>query len=354
MRLPFFFWSGNMDEPKEQGGTALEELAAAENDSSNKESRASADEQIPPSKKQDTNQSAQLTTQAGSPIRARKRGGPRTAMGKKRSMRNAVKHGIFAKVVLSDNEPTAQFDSLLQGFRNDLQPEGAMEEILVEKLASLTWRYRRMLIAERAEIRAEQRCSTRDGVREKQHREEALMLYSAIERSGPGLFARLGNPLIQQRCTDLLKSLRLGIQIRGFDPASDGAILRMIFGEGTLHGLNWLYGVCSNPLIQTQGTELKEFDLPPEGRRSKFLEYLKTEIDSLELQAKMTEQFAAYREKMESRTRVVPEESRLDRLLRYSTSLERDFDRTLNQLERLQRTRKGQPVPPALNVNVST
>jgi len=34
--------------------------------------------------------------------------------------------------------------------------------------------------------------------------------------------------------------------------------------------------------------------------------------------------------------------------------LERAFDRTLNQLERLQRIRSGDVVPPPLNVNVST
>jgi hypothetical protein len=44
----------------------------------------------------------------------------------------------------------------------------------------------------------------------------------------------------------------------------------------------------------------------------------------------------------------------LDRLLRYESSLERAFDRTLNQLERLKRIRKGQPVPPTLNVKVSS
>ena len=43
----------------------------------------------------------------------------------------------------------------------------------------------------------------------------------------------------------------------------------------------------------------------------------------------------------------------LDRLLRYEASLERAFDRTLNQLKRLQRMRKGQPVPPTVNVNFS-
>lgn len=44
----------------------------------------------------------------------------------------------------------------------------------------------------------------------------------------------------------------------------------------------------------------------------------------------------------------------LDLLIRYESSLERAFDRALNQLERLQRIRKGQPVPPTLSVNVST
>jgi hypothetical protein len=44
---------------------------------------------------------------------------------------------------------------------------------------------------------------------------------------------------------------------------------------------------------------------------------------------------------------------RSEYLLRYGASLERSFDRTLNQLERAQRMRLGQPVPPPLNVNIS-
>jgi hypothetical protein len=43
----------------------------------------------------------------------------------------------------------------------------------------------------------------------------------------------------------------------------------------------------------------------------------------------------------------------LDRLLRYEAILQRDFDRTLSQLERQQRIRKGQPMSPTLNVQVS-
>lgn len=48
--------------------------------------------------------------------------------------------------------------------------------------------------------------------------------------------------------------------------------------------------------------------------------------------------------------RSIPDSHRLERLLRYEASLERAFDRTLSQLERLQRMRLGQPV----DVNLST
>jgi hypothetical protein len=45
----------------------------------------------------------------------------------------------------------SQFDSLLSGLQNDRQPEGTLEQLLVEKLATLLWRYRRLMIAQVAE-----------------------------------------------------------------------------------------------------------------------------------------------------------------------------------------------------------
>jgi hypothetical protein len=60
------------------------------------------------------------------------------------------------------------------------------------------------------------------------------------------------------------------------------------------------------------------------------------------------------REALENQSSGVPEPARLDRLLRYGASLQRDYDRSLNQLERLLRARKGQTALTTLNVNVST
>jgi hypothetical protein len=76
--------------------------------------------------------------------------GPPTPAGKARSRHNACKHGIFAKVALLKSESRSQFDSLLSGLQNDLQPEGTLEQLLVEKLATLLWRYRRLMIAQLA------------------------------------------------------------------------------------------------------------------------------------------------------------------------------------------------------------
>lgn len=88
-----------------------------------------------------------------SPLTRKRSTGPRTKQGKERSKRNSIKHGIFSKALLLESESAAEFDRLLKGLRSSLKPVGKAEEILVEKLAVLFWRYRRFLTAESAEIR---------------------------------------------------------------------------------------------------------------------------------------------------------------------------------------------------------
>jgi hypothetical protein len=132
--------------------------------------------------------------------------------------------------------------------------------------------------------------------------------------------------------------------------------MSILFGEKRTSPFRAMYVVCANPGTPpiAKHEEFKEFDLPPEGRKVKFLEFLGAEIDRLERHGKLMKDYSAHQERMESRSAGIPEANRLDRLLKYSATLERDFERTLNQLERLQRIRKGQPVPPTLNVNFST
>ena len=50
----------------------------------------------------------------------------------------------------------------------------------------------------------------------------------------------------------------------------------------------------------------------------------------------------------------VPPQEVSDHLSRYEAHLSREFGRTLSELERLQRMRKGQPVPPPIKVDISS
>jgi hypothetical protein len=73
--------------------------------------------------------------------------GPRTPAGKKRSRQNAMTYGIFAKDVVLSSESRSQFNLLLSRLIEDRHPEGALEHILVVKLATNVWRYWRLLRA---------------------------------------------------------------------------------------------------------------------------------------------------------------------------------------------------------------
>jgi len=81
-------------------------------------------------------------------------GGPRTKMGKAIASKNALKHGIFSNALLLKSESRTEYDSLLSGLHDCLKPEGTLERFLVEKLAVLIWRYRRLVITETAEIKS--------------------------------------------------------------------------------------------------------------------------------------------------------------------------------------------------------
>jgi len=78
--------------------------------------------------------------------------GPRTPQGKQRSKFNALKHGLYSKAVLLEDESPSEYDALLIGMMESLQPEGKLETVLVEYLTTLSWRKRRLLQVETAEI----------------------------------------------------------------------------------------------------------------------------------------------------------------------------------------------------------
>ena len=92
---------------------------------------------------------------AASRRNARKSTGPRTPEGKARSSKNALKHGLLAREAVITSglaaENPAEFQALLADLREELRPEGVIQETLVERMATCYWRLRR---AQRLEIAA--------------------------------------------------------------------------------------------------------------------------------------------------------------------------------------------------------
>ena len=74
--------------------------------------------------------------------------GPRTESGKRRSRRNAVRHGLTAETVIDTLEDAADYKAFERAIKSDYSPQTAIEGQLVTRLASLLWRLRRAVIVE--------------------------------------------------------------------------------------------------------------------------------------------------------------------------------------------------------------
>jgi hypothetical protein len=77
------------------------------------------------------------------------KGGPQTPEGKEISKMNALKHGLLSKEVLLKEDDPELFEELANGISEVLLPVGKMEEILVDRIISSTWRLRRAIQVER-------------------------------------------------------------------------------------------------------------------------------------------------------------------------------------------------------------
>src|SRR5271165_6508198 len=99
-----------MNTSNEDGGTSPQEKHAAEIKSTENGSAELANESAF-SQEKGANQTAQFSAQQGMPTQARRNGGPRTGLGKARSRRNALKHGLSARLLLLDGESPAEFDA---------------------------------------------------------------------------------------------------------------------------------------------------------------------------------------------------------------------------------------------------
>lgn len=83
---------------------------------------------------------------------AQKSTGPRTRLGKEVSSRNAMQHGVLSRSLVLPSESKEEFEALLAELMADLQPEGTIEQLLVERITVAVWRQKRLAGAESAAL----------------------------------------------------------------------------------------------------------------------------------------------------------------------------------------------------------
>ena len=75
---------------------------------------------------------------------------------------NALKHGILSRYTVLSHESHADYESLANSLMDEHLPAGATEQHLIEELASVIWRKRRVLQAEGATINQGLKVSARN------------------------------------------------------------------------------------------------------------------------------------------------------------------------------------------------
>ena len=74
--------------------------------------------------------------------------GPKTEHGKRRSRRNAIRHGLTAETVINVLEDPADYEALEAAINADYRPRTNFELELIARLVSLLWRLRRAVAIE--------------------------------------------------------------------------------------------------------------------------------------------------------------------------------------------------------------
>jgi len=230
--------------------------------------------------------------------------GPRTLEGKAKSRWNALQHGLLAKAVIPPSlepyEPRADFDSLLAALREEFAPASAIEELLIERIATCYWRLARLLRAEAGAVAARQSDYCRSLAARDEHRRSHTTglesVLASLQADGPSAAPSRSS----------LAAMRRWL-IENDDESWEDCPLDQLFDEARAH--------------------LEEHRQEPPNRQHELA--------------------------VEADCRSLPEMDQIRFFARYEAALDRQLYRALNALERFQRLRAGQSLPPPLDVVLS-
>jgi len=254
--------------------------------------------------------------------------GPKTEAGKQASRMNAVTHGLLAKAVVITagdyQEDEQEFGQLLEDLREQFTPVGVAEDLEVQKIALCYWRKMRAVRYEHGAIR--QRTGDmreREARSQEQRVDLALGCGANLERTSRGI----------DYLIDTLEAVK--------QEALDGSV------SDESHA--WLeqqfpdeFTPPDEPLDELRIVE--ETVAAPEGPAAGQRHLVDTIDEQLRRLSQLWEQVAATEElNLDSKLRAaaLPGPEAVAKLTRYETNNERELDRTLKRLERMQERRRA-------------
>ena len=238
---------------------------------------------------------------------------------------NAMKHGILSRYTVLSHEDGDEYQALLSALVEEHQPAGATEAYLVDELAAIIWRKRRVLQAEGANINLGLKSVARDAA-------------SVIPAAAPFEFGLSG------KGTDLR-------DLVGMTPEEIAE--RQRDAEHDLETTRKVAAILRRGSANAYGKALRA--LPPDSR-DWWQQYVEEEKypptaagladfirDHLEPACLSIEKEARHHEAIQAQTLGEGlQVHRLENLTRYETHLDRKFERTLAMLVKLKELRAGQ------------
>jgi hypothetical protein len=271
--------------------------------------------------------------------------GPKTDAGRERSKMNALKHSIFLRETpvhgMFIKEDNSELATLRSDLYEDLQPVGRLEEVLVDLIVTTLWRSHRVLKAESGEIALSVDC----GIWQRRP-----------ERDRPdGIWAPDADPekaLMQSGMGHYIKKqhlLEVRASVEKHGELTDEAINKVFFHNKPYSLTMYLHGIRKLCSANPENLEAETFRVLQKQRLLSYLDLKITENDTDMIECATREN---KEEEAHKSANVLPPPAILDKIINYDGKLKRQLYRALNQLERLQRMRRGEPVPPPLTVDI--
>lgn len=288
--------------------------------------------------------------------------GPKTEGGKAVVRLNALKHGLLSKdIVIKEGdgkENEAEYSALLDSLVDECKPLGALEEMLIERIAGCYWKLRRATRLEIGSLRQRLDRVTGEEDATVKWLEKDVNILTEYERLVAEEQSAIG---ANENCISMLKK---GLDISQPHEAKD---IDMVTYYEKLIAEEYTTEYTIDPDLDADKWTECEYTVPEmhdflmkKGRADKELreKFIQQDLAGVEECKRRIRELGNMKKAVELRLSRLPYTKGLDSLeqletiQRYETTVERQLYRAMNQLERLQRLRGGEVVPPPISVEV--